>query len=257
MIIEKLSLVFPRLPRCFDGLTVVVIADVHAGHGHSTRAYVERVVAAVNSLHPDVIVLLGDLVHRVRSLPDFLPLLERLRAREGVWACLGNHEHEFMWYSPWLPKQPTYGVEEWRQWYRSIGAHLLVNEAMPLTRSQARLWLVGVDDAYTGRHDLTAALAPTQPGEFCLVLSHSPDLLDDPRVNQVDLILAGHTHGGQVWIPGVGPFAAPCRKPAQRAAGLVRHNGTTMYVSRGAGEGLPVRLGCPREVTFLTLKAAQ
>jgi predicted MPP superfamily phosphohydrolase len=255
MVIEELTLAFARLPRQFNGLTVAVVSDLHAGHGHGTHAFVERLVTTVNGLHPDAIVLLGDLVHRVKCTPHFLPLLAQLRAPEGLWACLGNHEHEFMWYSPWLRKEPTYGVEEWRQWYASIGARLLANEARPLTRGGARLWLVGVDDPYTKRQDLPAALAQTRPGEFRLVLSHSPDLLDDPRISEVDLVLAGHTHGGQVWIPGVGPFAAPCRKPAQRAAGLVRHNGTTMYVSRGAGEGLRLRFGCPREVTLLTLKA--
>lgn len=255
MIVEQLELAFSRLPREFEGLTVAVIADVHAGRGHGTHAFVERLVSTVNGLQPDTIVLLGDLVHKVKCTPHFLPVLKQLRAPEGVWACLGNHEHEYMWYSPWVRKEPTYGVEAWRQWYASIEAHLLVNEARALQRGGARVWLVGVDDPYTKRQDLAAALAQTQPGEFRLVLSHSPDLLDDPRISEVDLVLAGHTHGGQVWIPGVGPFVAPCRKPAQRAAGLVRHNGTTMYVSRGAGEGLRLRLGCPREVTLLTLRA--
>lgn len=253
MVLEELSLTFPRLPRQFDGLTIAVISDLHAGRGHGTHAFVERVVHTVNSLQPDAIVLLGDLVHKVGCTPHFLPLLAQLRSTEGTWACLGNHEHEFMWYSPWLRKPPTHSVEEWRDWYRSIGARLLVNEAAPLERGGARLWLVGIDDPYTGRKDLPRALSATPAGEFRLLLSHSPDVLDDPRVNEVDLILAGHTHGGQVWIPGVGPFMGPCRKPAQRAAGLVRHNGTTMYVTRGAGEGLRLRVGCPREITLLTL----
>jgi len=85
-------------------------------------------------------------------------------------------------------------------------------------------------------------------------LSHSPDLMDDPRISEADLVLSGHTHGGQIWIPGIGPFMAPARKPALRAAGLVLSHGTTMYVSRGAGEGTRIRIGCPREVTLLTLK---
>jgi len=62
-------------------------------------------------------------------------------------ACLGNHEHEYMWYSPWFPVKAKYNVDDWRHWYESIGAHLLVNEAQPLTRGSARLWMVGVDDA--------------------------------------------------------------------------------------------------------------
>jgi predicted MPP superfamily phosphohydrolase len=255
MVIEELTLTFPRLPPAFDGLTVAVVADLHAGRGHGTHAFVERLVTTVNGLQADLIVLLGDLVHHTDCTAHFFPLLAPLHAPEGVWACLGNHEHEYMWHSPWFPKQPRYTVEDWRRWYESAGAHLLVNEARPLRRDGARLWLVGVDDAYAHRQDLPAALASTEPGEFRLVLSHSPDLLDDPRIAEADLVLSGHTHGGQVWIPGVGPFMAPCRQPAQRAAGLIRHHsGATMYVSRGAGEGTRLRLGCPREVTRLTLK---
>jgi predicted MPP superfamily phosphohydrolase len=255
MRIEELTLTFPRLPREFSGMAVAVVTDLHAGRGHGTHAFVERVVSEVNLLRADVILLLGDLVHHTDCTAHFFPLLAELHAPEGVWACLGNHEHEYMWYSPWYEKQPRYGVPEWRRWYESAGAHLLVNEAHPLVRGGARMWLVGVDDAYAHRQDLEEALAETQAGEFRLVLSHSPDLLDDPRIGETDLVLSGHTHGGQVWIPGVGPFMAPCRRPAQRAAGLIRHHsGATMYVSRGAGEGLRLRLGCPREVTLLTLK---
>ena len=139
MVIERLCLCFPRLPRQFDGLTVAIVADLHAGRGHGTHAFVERVVTAVNDLHPDAVVLLGDLVHKVDSVPHFLPLLARLDAPEGLWAILGNHEHEFMWYSPWLHRQPTHGVEDWRELYLAIGAHLLVNEAQPLARDGARL----------------------------------------------------------------------------------------------------------------------
>ena len=255
MRIEELTLTFPRLPQEFDGMTVAAVTDLHAGRGHGTHAFVERLVSEVNLLHADVILLLGDLVHHTDCTAHFFPLLAQLHAPEGLWACLGNHEHEYMWYSPWHAKQPRYSVDDWRRWYESAGARLLVNEAHPLVRGGARLWLVGVDDAYAHRQDLGAALAPTGAGEFRLVLSHSPDLLDDPLIGETDLVLSGHTHGGQVWIPGVGPFMAPCRRPAQRAAGLIRHHsGATMYVSRGAGEGLRLRLGCPREVTLLTLK---
>ena len=254
MVIEELTLTFPGLPREFDGLTLAVITDLHAGRGHGTHAFVQRLVDTVNDLHPDAILLLGDLIHHTDCAHHFLPLLGQLQAPEGVWACLGNHEHEYMWYSPWVRRTPTYDVSDWREWYRSIGAHLLVNESVPLTRGDSRLWLVGVDDAYTKRQDLPAALAQSRAGEFRLLLSHSPDLLDDPRINDVDLVLSGHTHGGQIWIPRVGPFMGPCRKPAQRAAGLIQHNNTTMYVSRGAGEGLRLRFGCPRELTLLTLK---
>lgn len=253
MRIERLEIPLARLPEAFEGLTLAVLSDLHAGFPRGGPAAVERVVEETNRLGADLILLLGDLVHRSRHAEVFLPLLSGLEAPGGKWACLGNHEHGFVWYSRWAKPRPPLGVEQWRALYAQSGIRLLVNEAEPLVREGERLWLVGVDDPYSGRHDLAAALARVRLGECCLSLSHSPDLVDDPCIGEVDLVLAGHTHGGQIWLPGVGPLVAPCRRPRQRAAGLVRHNQTLMYVSRGAGEGLPLRIGCPREITLLTL----
>jgi len=255
MRIERVGISLARLPRAFDGMTVAVIADLHAGFSRRGPASVRQLVQQTNRLGADLIVLLGDLVHRSRHAEIFLPLLADLEAPAGKWACLGNHEHGFVWYSRWAKPRPSFSVEEWRALYAEAGIRLLVNEARPVACRGERLWLVGADDPYSGRDDLAAALAGVRPGEVRLALSHSPDLVDDPRISEVDLLLAGHTHGGQVWLPGVGPFLAPCRRPRQRAAGLVRHNGTLMYVSRGVGEGLPLRIGCPREIALLTLRA--
>jgi len=251
--LERVSVSFERLPPAFDGMTVAVVADVHAGMFRKEAA-VRDVVSVVNSADADLVVLLGDIVHRCREASRYLPLLAGIRSREGVWACLGNHEYGVLWYSKHRRPQAVPSVEEWRRMYADAGAQLLVNEARCLTRGASRLWLVGVGDAYSGRDDVAAALDGLGDEECRIVITHSPDAVDHPRMAGVDLVLAGHTHGGQVWLPLVGPLYASCRGGRERAAGLSHANGTILYVTRGAGEGLPLRIGCPREVTLMTLR---
>jgi hypothetical protein len=210
-------------------------------------------VQEANRLQPDLILLLGDLVHCARSASRYLSLFAGLGARCGVYACLGNHEHGFVWYSRYLGPSPTPSVAEWRSMYAELGVELLVNEARPLERRGSRIWLVGVDDAYSGNDDLRAALAGVDGEEFCLGLTHSPDVMDAPLIARLDLVVAGHTHGGQICLPGLGPIWAPCRRFRERAGGLVGQGPTALYVTRGVGEALPIRYGCPREITLLEL----
>lgn len=251
--VERVTIALARLPPEFDGMTVAVVADLHAGSRRGDSAAVREVVRITNGLQADIVALLGDLVHGTAEARPHLSLLSELKANEGVWACLGNHEHGFVWYSRRLGPSATLSVDEWRRLYADAGIQLLANEARPLARGRSHLWLLGVDDAYSGHDDLPAALAQVRGDEFCLVLTHSPDLVDDPRIGEVGLVLAGHTHGGQIRLPGVGALFAPCRRVKERASGLVHANGTTMYVTRGAGEGLPVRINCPREIALITL----
>lgn len=252
--VEHVTIAFPGLPAGFDGTTVAVISDLHAGMRRGGTSGVKRVVEEVNALQPDIVVLLGDMVHRGRHASRYLPLLAELEAEEGIWAALGNHEHSFMWYSGYLGPSSGPSVDEWRRLYAEAGIQLLVNEAIPVEKRGSRIWLLGVDDAYSGYDHLPAALASVQKNDFCLAITHSPDLIDDPRIAEVDLVLAGHTHGGQVRLPVLGSLFAPCRNPRERAAGLLRSSGTTMYVTRGVGEGMPIRFRSPREMPLITLR---
>ena len=252
--VERVTISVSGLPQAYDGTTVAVVADVHARLGAGEASRVKRIVEDVNSLQPDVIVLLGDMIHRTHDASRCLSLLSGLRAGDGVWACLGNHEHGCVWYSRFLGSASGLPTDEWRRIYAEAGIELLVNESKPLQKHGSRIWLVGVDDAYSGCDDLPAALSEVEKDDFCLAITHSPDLIDDPRIAEVGLLLAGHTHGGQVRLPLLGPLYAPCRRARERAGGLIRTNGTTMYVTRGVGEGIPIRLGCPREISLITVR---
>jgi len=134
---------------------------------------------------------------------------------------------------------------------------LLINEARPLGDRQSRIWIIGVDDAYSRNDSLDTALVRVPEREFKLVITHSPDLVDHPAIGEVSLVLAGHTHGGQVRIPGIGAIYTSARRPRERASGLIEIGSTLLYISRGAGEGIPLRVNCPRELTLLTLRGTR
>lgn len=254
MLVERVEISLPRLPAACDGLSIAVIADVHAGFPWRRHEVLRGLLRTVNDLRPDLIAVLGDVVHWHTGASHYVPLLSELRAELGVWACLGNHERGHVWYSKYLGQRDAPGPEEWHQHYAEAGVRLLVNESQPLQVRGERLWIGGVDDSYSGYDDLTATLAPVPRGEFALILSHSPDLMDHPRATDADLVLAGHTHGGQVKLPGLGKPHVSCRLPHQRAEGLSRLNGTYLYVSRGCGEGFPLRYDCPRELPLIILR---
>ncbi len=255
--VERVTVSLPRLPAAFDGFTIAVIADLHAGRKRGGVAAIQEILGAANRLMPDVIALLGDIVHAPLQAERWLSFLSGLQPGQATFACLGNHEHGFVWFSRYLGARPSPSVDHWRRLYAQVGAQLLVNEAVATERGGERIWMVGVDDTYSGRDDLPTALRGVPSNEFCLAITHSPDIVDHARAGELDLVLASHTHGGQVCLPFLGPVWAPCRKPRARAAGLVRANGTTMYVTRGVGEGLPIRLACPRQLPLITLRRAE
>jgi predicted MPP superfamily phosphohydrolase len=171
--------------------------------------------------------------------------LSRLSAPLGVYAVLGNHDH---WSGPAVLAELVAGL-------RSIGVRVLIDEAVVLENKKHSISLVGVDDYWEGPANLAKALRGLNPDDCTIVLSHNPDLNEDVdnQVQPVDLIVSGHTHGGQIVLPMIGP---PYSTPFNRkyTAGLVRDGERQTWISRGLGVFLvPVRLGCPPDVSVLTL----
>jgi predicted MPP superfamily phosphohydrolase len=235
--IEHCPINLRRLPVPLDRFRIVHLSDFH--HSPLTgREQIERAVEIANSLNPDLIALTGDYVsHEREYAAPCAEILGRLRARFGVYAVLGNHDH---WTDAPLISDML----------RAEGIKVLVNEGMRFEAHGASFWLAGVDDAMVGLEDLPLALAGSREDEMKLLLAHNPTVLRRASRLGVDLVLAGHTHGGQV--------AWPRRRPPRRLRqGLGRHGETQIYVTRGIGTVvLPIRYGCPPEVSLLELHCA-
>jgi uncharacterized protein len=239
--IEHERIQLNRLPQAFDGFRVVQLSDIHHGP-FSSREQIERAVDTANRLQPDIIALTGDYISKERHYAaPCAEMLGRLNAKYGVYAVLGNHDH-------WTDAALITDL------FRAEGITVLINEGMHFEKDGASIWLAGVDDTMVGLEDLPLALAGARHDEMKLLLAHNPIILRRAARASVDLILSGHTHGGQVAIRGERSTLRGARKRLLK--GLGRLSNTQIYVNRGLGTVvLPIRYGCPPEISLLELRS--
>jgi uncharacterized protein len=255
--VEHFDFRLDGISSALAGLTVVQLTDLHVGPfmpGEELAEYVE----AINRLEPDLIALTGDFVASNRSEVDpCIEALSRLKARRGIYACLGNHD--------------VYaGIEdEMTRRFAENNITMLRNAAASHRIGNTAVNVLGIDDLRWGTPDLPQALAATEkdPGEVRLLLSHRPEIFPEAAKNGIEMVLSGHYHGGQI---KVGPEAAnlsiarlltpyvdgmyllPRRRIDRRDAKT-----STLFVGRGIGiTGLPIRINCPPQIAHLTLKKA-
>ncbi|MBN2472857.1 MAG: metallophosphoesterase [Anaerolineae bacterium] len=233
----------PHLPPAFEGFTIAQISDLHMGEW-ITQEQLATMVRLVNALEPDFVALTGDIASRRYPglQAEITAVIDALRAREGVAATLGNHDH-------WL-HAPTI-----RQAVLESQAALLWNTHVALEREGERLYILGVDDVWEREADLVEALdaIPLAPVPTVL-LAHEPDYADYvAESRRIGLQLSGHSHGGQVRLPGIGAPVLP-RLGEKYDQGLYRVGEMHLYVNRGIGMTAPhVRFNCPPEITLITL----
>ncbi|HYO51890.1 metallophosphoesterase [Archangium sp.] len=229
------------LPPELDGYRIGQISDVHCGP-HVPEGRVASWVARLNALDLDLVTVTGDLItHGSSHVEAVARALGGLRAKDGAYACMGNHDYF------------TDGEHLVRQLERN-GLTVLRNEGAVIERGGARLYVAGVDDTWTSRDDLDRALAARPEGVPTVLLAHDPDLFPQAQARAVELTLSGHTHGGQLGVPGV-PRLSLGRLVTVWAAGLYRRGRSWLYVNRGAGTtGPPARLGAPAELAVITLR---
>jgi uncharacterized protein len=231
-----------RLPAAMEGYTLVQLTDIHVGPTIDRR-FIVALVARVNALSPDAVVITGDLVDgSVAALGEHVAPLAGLRARHGVFFVTGNHEY----YS---------GVDAWLAELGRLGVRVLRNERVTLGDDDASIDLAGVDDWSARRHgaghgaDLQKALQGRDPAREVVLLAHQPKAVAGAAAEGVGLVLSGHTHGGQIW-----PFSYVVALDQPIVAGLHRVRETWAYVSEGTGYwGPPMRLGTRGEITKVVL----
>ncbi len=250
--LERSDISLKGLPGRLEGLRLAQVSDIHYGP-YLGDAELTAMVHAVNELHPDIIVLTGDYVtvplfgDKSRALRDAFAcarVLGDLRARQGVFAVLGNHDHEA---NPDL-------VSEALESYRIT---VLRNRAQPVEKDGARLWMAGIDDVLTGVPNLHETLHQVPPSELTVLLAHEPDYADAASRFPVHLQLSGHSHGGQVRLPLLGAPILPSLA-RKYPAGLRQVGNLQLYTNRGIGViDPPIRINCPPEITLLTLRSAE
>jgi uncharacterized protein len=240
--VEHQPIYLRRLPKVFDGLRVVHLSDFHHSP-FTSRDQIKRAIDTANRLQPDIVALTGDYIsHERQFAAPCAELLGRLKARFGVYAVLGNHDH-------WTDAALITDL------FRAEGITVLVNQGMRFAHQDEAFWLAGVDDTMVGLEDLSLALAGSREEEMKLLLAHNPIILRRAARAGVDLVLSGHTHGGQVTLRSERSASGRPRRRLLR--GLGRQGNTQIYVTRGLGTVvLPIRYGCPPEVSLLELRCA-
>jgi predicted MPP superfamily phosphohydrolase len=237
--VRRVRVPLAKLPADADGYTIVQLTDVHIGWTLGAT-FLERVVAQVNELTPDLIVLTGDLVDgTVRDIAPHVAALANLRARDGVYAVTGNHEY-------------YWDADAWLSHFGSLGVRFLRNQRVTI---RGAFELAGSDDI-TSRsmaaghgEDIPRAVAGRDPALPLVLLAHHPRSVETAMTAGVDLQLSGHTHGGQLL-----PLGWLARLFEPRVAGLARFGATWLYVSEGTGFwGPPMRIGTSCEIAAITL----
>lgn len=234
------EITLPRLPRVFDGLTLLHLSDLHLDMSPDMPA---ALAAAVENLSYDLCVFTGDF--RARTFGPWKPALEAMsrvipRLSGPLYGVLGNHDTVRM-----LP-----GLE-------AMGVQILMNEAVKLEREGKAIYLAGIDDPHYYRADnLEKAVETIPAGATIILLAHSPEIYLNAAYAGCDLLLCGHTHGGQICLPGGIPLMRNADAPYRLCAGSWRYGRMQGYTSRGCGVSVvDVRLNCPPEVTLHILRA--
>jgi predicted MPP superfamily phosphohydrolase len=239
------------LPLPFAGFRVVQLSDFHCGRRVSTAYLAEAVELAQNQM-PDLVVLTGDFIHSgFHYVNRVAQVLGRLRAPHGVFAVLGNHDFSV---------RNALGIRRFPHLHSAVatalaahGVRVLRNETVRLGTEDKALLLTGVEDLWSRVCDVERAYSGTSEDNPRLVLAHNPITIDHLGGRRCDLMLSGHTHGGQVNLPGLGRVALS-RKGKKFPAGMFQVNNRRLYVNKGVGFGFRVRFNVRPEVAVFTLQ---
>jgi len=254
-VLERVVIPVDALPRQLDGLRILLLSDLHVSHARWRQRRARRFVSLAMGLSFDIILMTGDYGNMPHDVHLAYPMLSRLHAPLGVWAVPGNHDRDYTIKQRILGmERMTPSISRLRLEFAALGIQLLVNESAAIERQGQRLYLVGVDNYVDGHGDLSRALEGVPEEGAAIMLTHTPDAIMEVKAPPVRLVLAGHTHGGQVVIPGLGPPFMPTALGRCYSSGLLDYNGVPLYITRGLSGNIGLRLNCPPEITLITLR---
>ncbi len=249
--VNRISIPVRGLPAAFHGVRIAHLTDFHCGP-HIPAGYLEDAIARTESEKPDVIALTGDFIDRgTEHIGRAAKLFRHLRAPLGMYAVLGNHDFSV---------HTARGVRRHPEQHRVVadalgaeGVSVLRNTAVRLDRAGQGLLVAGIEDLWSREADPQTALGGQCPEMPRVLLAHNPQSVEILGSHRADLVLSGHTHGGQIDWPGLGRILLG-RKARQWAAGLYQHNGGHVYVNKGVGFGWRFRFGVRPELAVFTLQ---
>lgn len=234
---------FPDLPEAFDGFRLLHLTDLHID-AHPELA--ERAAALLRGIHVDLCLVTGDyrfgVVSHSKKVYRYLEqVFSSINSAAGVLGILGNHD----------ATDDVTALEE-------LGIRIMLNESLEVRMNNQSIWVTGVDDPYAFKNDdLSTALEPVPEAAFSVLMAHTPQLYMQAGSRAVDLYLCGHTHGGQVCLPGIGPIIKHCNVPRQYVSGRWSHKSMTGYTCPGIGvSGAVARMNCPPEIALIELRRA-
>ena len=239
ILVKRNDVRFAELPPAFDGFTILHISDLHVD---MNEVAMQHLIELVGGMRYDLCVLTGD--YRGKTFGPFEATLDgvakvRAQLQGSIYGVLGNHDSIQM-----VPAMEAMGIR------------MLLNECEAIARGDQRIYLAGIDDAHFYRVDnIEKAALPVPDGAFSIILSHTPEVYRQAAHANFDLMLSGHTHGGQICLPGSIPIKLEAVLPRRMGAGAWKYHNMTGYTSVGAGSSvLPVRLNCPPEITLHCLR---
>jgi hypothetical protein len=243
-VIDRIPLAIKNLHSALAGFTIVQITDVHL-YPMTQPELVKKAVIMANALKPDLVVLTGDYVwQELAAIDELAPILAGLNAKYGVFSTLGNHDY-------WLNADVITAAME------SYGLPVLINQGLSIQHGDGSIYIAGLDDGWSGNPDLSKTLERVNSTETVVLLCHEPDLADRYSLDsRIDVQLSGHTHGGQIRLPGIGALILPYLG-RKYDLGLYKVNDMLLYTNRGLGViSEPVRFNCPPEISQFVLQAA-
>lgn len=241
--INRYQLYLGNLPASFDGFTIAHLTDLHLGTLVS-ETFIAGVVDKTNQLKADLIACTGDYVHKrntTEEIDKVWPILSKLKAKDGVYSVLGNHDH-------WAD------TERSLYWLDRTGQNLR-HKSVAIKRERERITVGGAGDYWEDDINIDETFLNTKASDFRILLSHNPDSVDTVYKTPIDLTLSGHTHGGQVRLPFYGAPILPVQNK-RYSSGIIPTEKTTLFISRGIGWAIyPIRFNCYPEIAVLELRS--
>ncbi|NSL50697.1 metallophosphoesterase [Calidifontibacillus erzurumensis] len=246
--ISRIQLQSEKIPKSFDKIKMILFSDTHLGFNYSVEQF-SNLIASINEAMPDIVLFTGDLIdapNKYKEIGPVTQLLKELRAPLGKFSIYGNHDHG------------GYGTEIYKMIMEEANFELLKNEHKKIYNKMSDfIYISGLDDGMLGKPNPEKTFENIDTNVFTILLAHQPDLVEMVKDYPIDVQLSGHSHGGQIQLPFIGPIFTPSGS-TNYVEGFYEVGATQLYVNRGIGTTrVPFRFLCPPELTIFTLRSLQ